>query len=197
MLLNCGVGEDSWESLGLQGDPTRQSSRRSVLNIQWKDWCWSWNSSTLAFWCEELTHWKRLWLWEKLKAGGEGDERGWYGCMASLTQGTWVWASSRSWWWTGKPAVHKVAKSHTQLSDWTELHAKKFADSMLNVRVNIHITIEVWKYLPHKHPFSESYWRMSSAKWGSKHIGGLQRGVPETVHSTSMHCTSSPCKALC
>ena len=47
MLLNCGVGEDSWESLGLQ-DQTNQSWRKSVLNIHWKDWCWSWSSNTLA-----------------------------------------------------------------------------------------------------------------------------------------------------
>ena len=57
--LNCGVGEDSLESLGLQGDPTSQSWRKSVLNIYWKDRCWSWNSNTLAAWCEELTHLKR------------------------------------------------------------------------------------------------------------------------------------------
>ena len=48
MLLNCGFGEDSWKSLGLQGDPTSQSERKSILNIHWKDWCWSWNSNTLA-----------------------------------------------------------------------------------------------------------------------------------------------------
>ena len=58
MLLNCGVGEDSWESLGLQGDQTSQSLRKSVLNIHWQDWCWSWNSNTLATWWEELTHCK-------------------------------------------------------------------------------------------------------------------------------------------
>ena len=57
-----------------------------------------WN--TLATWYEELTYWKRPWCWERLKAGGEGDERGWDGWMASLTWWTWVWASSRSWWWT-------------------------------------------------------------------------------------------------
>ena len=100
MLSNCGVGEDSWKSLGLQGDPTSQSERKSVLNIHWKDWCWSWNSNTLATWCEELTHWKRPWCWERLKAGGEGDDRGWDGWMASLIQWTWVWASLGSWWWT-------------------------------------------------------------------------------------------------
>ena len=94
MLLNCGVGEDSWESLGLQGDPPSPSQRKSVLNIHWKDWCWSWNSNTLATWCKELTHWKRPWCWERLKAGVEGLNRGWDSWMASLTRWTWVWASS-------------------------------------------------------------------------------------------------------
>ena len=54
-------------------------ARKSVLNIHWKDWCW--NSNTLATWCEELTHWKRPWCWDRLKAGGEGDDRGWDGWM--------------------------------------------------------------------------------------------------------------------
>ena len=82
--LNCGVGEDSWESLGLQGDPTSPSLRKSFLNIHWKDWCWSWNSNTLATWCEELTHLKRLWFWERLKARGEGDYRAWDGVIYSM-----------------------------------------------------------------------------------------------------------------
>ena len=105
MLLNCGVGEDSWESLRLQGDPTSQSKRKSVLNIHWKDWCWSRNSSTLATWWEELTHWKRPWCWESLKAEGEGDDRGWDGWMLSPTWWTGVWVKSRNWWWTGRPGV--------------------------------------------------------------------------------------------
>ena len=50
--------------------------KESVLNIHWKDRCWSWNSNTLATWCEELTHLKGPWCWERLKAGGEGDDRG-------------------------------------------------------------------------------------------------------------------------
>ena len=83
---------------GLQGDPTSPSWRRSVLGVHWKDWYWSWNSSTLATWCEELTHWKRPWCWEGLGAGGEGDDRGWDGCMASPSLWTWVWVSSGSWW---------------------------------------------------------------------------------------------------
>ena len=94
VLLNCGVGEDSWESLGMQGDWISPFSRKSVLNIHWKDWCWSWNSNTLATWCAELTHWKRPWCWERLRAEGEGDYRGWDSWMASLTKQTWVWANS-------------------------------------------------------------------------------------------------------
>ena len=105
MLSNCGVGEDSWESLGLQGDPTSPSKRRSVLAVHWKDWCCSWNSNTLASWCEELTLLKRPWCWERLRAGGEGDDKGWDGFMASPTQWTWVWVDSGSWWWTGRPGV--------------------------------------------------------------------------------------------
>ena len=101
MLLNCGVGEDSWESLGLQGDPTSPLWRRSVLGVHWKDWCWSGNSNTLATWWEELTHLKRPWCWERLKAGGEGDDIGWDGWMASLAQWTWVCVNSESWWWRG------------------------------------------------------------------------------------------------
>ena len=123
MLLNCVVGEDSWESLGLQGDPTSPFWRRSALGVLWKEWSWSWNSSTLATSCEELTHWKRLWCWEGLGAGGEGSNRGWDGSMASLTQWMWVWVNSRSWWWTGGLACcdswgHKESDVIEQLN-WT------------------------------------------------------------------------------
>jgi len=69
--------------------------KRSTLNIYWKDWCRSWSSNTLTTWREELTHWKRPWCWERLKAGGEEADRRWDGWMALLTLWTWVWASSR------------------------------------------------------------------------------------------------------
>ena len=99
---------------------------KSVLNIHWKDWCWSWNFNTLATSCKELTHWKRLWCWERLKAGGEGDDRGWDSWMASLTQWTWVWASSGSWWWTGKPGMLQSMGSQRVGHDWaTELTGLK------------------------------------------------------------------------
>ena len=82
----------------------------------------SWNSNTLATWCEELTHWKRPWWWERLKAGREVDNRGWDCWMASPTRWTWIWVSSRSLWWTGKPGVLQsmgVTKNQTELSNWT------------------------------------------------------------------------------
>ena len=123
MLLNWGVGENSWEFLGLQGDPTSPSERRSVLGVHWKDWCWSWNCNILPSWCEELTHWKRPWCWERLRAGGEGDDRGWNGRMASPTQWTWVWVDSRSWWWTGRPGMLQFMGSQRVGHDWvTELN---------------------------------------------------------------------------
>ena len=123
MLLNCGVEEDSWESLGLQGDPTSPFWRRSALGFLWKEWCWSWTSSTLATSCEELTHWKRLWCWEGLGAGGKGDDRGWDGWMASLTRWTWVWVNSGSWWWTGRPGMLRFMGSQRVGQDWaTELN---------------------------------------------------------------------------
>ena len=66
---------------------------------------WNWNSNTLATWREELTHWKRPWYWERLRAGGEGDDRGSDGWKASPTLGTRVWASSRSCRLTGRPGM--------------------------------------------------------------------------------------------
>ena len=79
---------------------TARRSNQSILkeinpDIHWKDWYKS--SNTLATWQEELTHWKEPWCWERLRAGGEGDDRGGDGWMASLTQWTWTWANSRRW----------------------------------------------------------------------------------------------------
>ena len=79
--------------------------KETTLNIRWKDWCWSWSSNALATWCEELTHWKRPRCLERLRAGGEGGDRGWDGWMASLTQWTCVWASSGRQWRTRKPGT--------------------------------------------------------------------------------------------
>ena len=99
---------------------------QSWIFIHWKDWCWSWNSSTLATWCKEPTHLKRPCCWERLKAGGEGDDRGWDGGMASSMRWTWVSVNSRSWWWTGKPGVLQSMGSQRVGHDWaTELGTSK------------------------------------------------------------------------
>ena len=79
---------------------------------------WLCQSLTLATSCEELTHWKSPWCWEGLGAGGEGDDRGWDGWMASLTRCTWVWVNSGSWWWTGRPGVLRFMGSQRVGRDW-------------------------------------------------------------------------------
>ena len=107
---------------------TARRSNQSILKAigpeySWKDWCWSWNSNTLATWCEELTHLKRPWCWERMSAGGEGDDRGWDDWMASPTQWTWLWVNSGSWWWTGRPGVLQSMRSQRVRHDWeTELN---------------------------------------------------------------------------
>ena len=74
-------------------------------------------------WRIHWIHWKRPWCWERLKVGGQGDNRGWDGWMASLTQWTWVWVNSGSWWWTGRPGVLQSVESLRVRQDWaTELN---------------------------------------------------------------------------
>ena len=106
MLLNCGVGKDSWESLGLQGDPTSHPKEnqfwmffvRTDVEVE-----------TLILWWPKVKNWllgkdpnaREDWRWKEK----EMDGRGWDGWMASVTWWTWVWASSRSWWWSGKPGI--------------------------------------------------------------------------------------------
>ena len=101
MLLNCGVGEDSWESLGLHGPVHAKGDQFWVfleglmlkLKLQY-----------FGHLMRELTHWKRPWCWERLRARG-GHDRRWDGWMVSRTQWTWVWVDSGSWWWTGRPGM--------------------------------------------------------------------------------------------
>ena len=95
---------------------------RFWTGYHWKDRCWSWNSNTLATSCKELIHWKRPWCWEGLGAGGEGDNRGWDGWMASLTRWAWAWVNSGSWWWTGRPGMLRFMGLQRVRHDWaTEL----------------------------------------------------------------------------
>ena len=156
MLLNCGVGEDSWESLGQQRDPTSLSQRKSVLNIHWKVWCWSWSSNTLAIWCEELTYLKRLWCWKRLKVGGEGDDRGWDGWMASPIQRTWVWINSGGWWWTERPGMlqsmrlQRVGHDWGTEPNWTEVLVSQLCltlcDPIVWVHKHMHIFFQEYRF---------------------------------------------------
>ena len=128
MLLNCGIGEDSWEILGLQGNPTSPSKGD-------QSWVFIGRSDVDAeipiIWSPDAKNrliWKDPDAGKDLRAGREGDVRGWDGWMASPTQWTWVWINSGSWWWTGRPGVLQsmgFTKSQTQLSDWTERNWSK------------------------------------------------------------------------
>ena len=92
--------------------------KESVLNTHWKDS----NSNTLSTWCEELTHLKRPWCWERWKVG-EGDNTGWDDWMTSPTQWTWVWLSSGSWLWTGRSGLLQSMGSQRDRHNWvTELN---------------------------------------------------------------------------
>ena len=117
MLLNCDVWEDSWESLGLQGDPVQPKGDQSWVFIGGTDV----EAETPILWPPdwlELTHLKWPWCWERLRAGGEGDHRGWDGWMALSTQWTWVWVDSGSWWWTGRPGVLPFMGLQRVRHDW-------------------------------------------------------------------------------
>ena len=135
MLLNCGIVEDSWGYLGLQEiKPVHPKGNQSWIFIGKTDakaeapilWPPDVKNWPIGGKKKELTHWKRPCCWERclLKAGGEGDKRGWGGWMASPTWWTWVWTSSGSWWWTGKPGLLAQSMESQRVGhDWvTELN---------------------------------------------------------------------------
>ena len=94
----------------------------------------------LATWCEQLTHWKRPWCWERLKAGGEGDDRGWDGWIALQTQWTWVWAGSRRWWRTGQHGVLQSMESQIVGHNWvTEQQQQIKRHLLLGRKVMTHL----------------------------------------------------------
>ena len=123
-----------WLKNGSFGFSISPSNEYSGLISFRMDWCWSLNSNILATWWEELTHWKRPWCWERLKAGGRGWQRMRGGCMASWTQWTWVWVNSRSWWWTERPGILQSMESQRVGHNWeTELKWTDTSISTLNV----------------------------------------------------------------
>ena len=121
MLLNCGAGEDSLSSpLDYKEiQPVHPKGNQSWIFIGKTDA----EAETPKLWSPDVKKWLiwKPWCWEKLKAGGERDDRGWIGWMGSLARWKWVWVSSSGWWWAGKPGVLQSmgSQSWTWLSNWT------------------------------------------------------------------------------
>ena len=145
----------------------------SALGFLWKEWCWSWNSNTLATSCEELTHWKRLWCWEGFGAGGEGDDRGWDGWMASLSRWTWVWVNSGRWWWTERPGMLRFMGSQRVGHDWaTELNWTEESSSwFIEVQPFSSLILTWWKESMNKLSSVSSYKNTKLIKLGCQPYG--------------------------
>ena len=159
MLLNCHVGEDSWESLGLQRDQTSQSQRKSILNIHWKDWCWRRLMG-------RLNSLEKTLMQGKIEGRKRGDNRKWEGWTASPTQWTRVWARSGRWWKTGKPVVLQSMGSQRVKHDWaTELIVRlQSKEQMIRCFLYSHF---VWEDLEN-FSFKGDFWNWVFADFGNK-----------------------------
>ena len=164
--LNCGAGEDSWGSLGLLEDQTSQSQRKSTLNFHWKDWCWSWSSNTLATGCKELTHWKRLWFWERLKAGGEGDDSRWDGRWHhhGITMDMSL-SKLQELVMDRKPGVLQSMELQRVWHDLsTEQHQARDQVDIIHIQAN---ELMVWFSCFSKYTFPEQTWKLfNQSFWG-------------------------------
>ena len=132
MLLNCGVGEDTWASLGLQGDqPVHFKGDQSWDFFGRNDA----KAETPILWPPDAKSWltgkdpdaEKDWGLRKIEGRRRRENRGWDGWMTSPTQWIWVWVNSRSWWWTGRPGVLQSTRSQslTQPSNWAELNQEE------------------------------------------------------------------------
>ena len=167
----------------------------------WKDWYWSWNSNTLATLYKELTHLKRPWCCKRLRAGREGDDRGWDGWMASPIQWTWVWVISRSWWWTGRPGVLRFIGSQRVRHDWvTELNwTETLSTSASSFCSDVPFShFELKLQLAFKNLFEqEGRTRCWRYRWTwsislSTHISGIHLQTQKCVEKTSWEQTGVP-----
>ena len=135
-------------------------------------------------WLPGVKNWKRPWCWERLKAGGEGGDRGWDGWMASPTRWTWVWASSGSWWWTGRPGVLQSTGSQRLGHDWaTELNCWGcFRPETLSSNF--------WVFT-HQFPllFSFTSCSLASARWPQRQIRHMPRSTGTHTHTVQVQRT--------
>ena len=177
MLLNSGVGEDSWEFLGLEGDHTSKSQREWTLNTHWKDWCWS--SNTLATWCKEPTHWKKTLMLGKIEVEGKESDRGWDGWTASPIQWTWTdeghegLACCCPW----------STESQTRLGDWTTKQSLKYFHTAHLATYHVFITLKQWLIWVHIFPTSSELLESSNMFSLSWEPPCTQLELPSTLHT--------------
>ena len=144
---------------------TARRSNQSILkeispeySLEYFSLCWSQNSNTLTTWWEELPHLKRSSCWKRLKARGEGDDRECDGWMASLTQWTWVWVSSGSWWWQGNlVCCSPRGRKESDMTEWLNwLLAFHALQDSVNSLFWEHRSYSIWGYIMQK------YWWFSA-----------------------------------
>ena len=130
--------------------------------------------------CKELIYLIRPWCWERLRAGGEGDNREWDGWMALPTQWIWVWTSSGSWWWTGKPGVLQSMglQSQTWLWDWTTA-----TEWFLKIILRPYLKSQPLDFSDGPEvknlPFNAGIWRFNSIPgWGPKMPYAAEQLIP-------------------
>ena len=115
---------------------------------------WIYNSSATQFKNNYVAPTIRSWIWERLKAGGEGDDRGWDGWMESLTQWTWVWVNSVSWWWTGKPGILQPKGSQSDMTEWLNWTELPDARPVLTASQGVtHILLTTWRRMSYSYPW--------------------------------------------
>ena len=178
MLLNCGVAEDSWESLG----PARRSNQSILKEISPG---WSLKGLMLKLKLQYFGHLmqrtdslEKTLMLGRLKAGGERDSWGWDGWMAPPTQWTWVWVSSGSWWWKGKPGMLQsmgLQRVGHDCDNWTE------------ILVSIFFFFSPELSLCHPNFFSLSL----VVLYVSNIIIGLNTGISIGLHHDSRYCPTT------